>query len=441
MIEIFDLKDITTKIGSGSTPTGGNESYKTSGISLIRSMNVYDFVFDYDGLAYIDDEQAYKLRGVTIEEDDILLNITGASVARCCMVPLEILPARVNQHVSIIRIDKNIANPKYVLFFINSPSYKSYLLGLSAAGATREALTKEVIENLKIPLPRLPIQNRIASILSSYDELIENNKQRIKLLEEMAEEIYKEWFVRMRFPGYETAKFFNEHGVEVKCGTEGGLPEGWVNGSIGDICNVGRGSSPRPITDEQFFKDGTIPWIKIADATSSSKFILETKEYVNEHGASFSRYLDEGSLIIATSGTLGFSVILGVKGCIHDGWIYFNDYKKGITPMFMYFKINSLKEYFNNFSYGAAIQNINTEILRKTPILIPTIDVLNKFYLIIEPIDKEHKILLQKNQLLQQTRDLLLPRLISGKLSIEHLLYAESEGLMAAEPKSEYQVK
>ena len=414
MIKIHCLKDITTKIGSGSTPSGGNESYKTSGISLIRSMNVYDFVFDYDGLAFIDDEQAYKLRGVTVEEDDILLNITGASVARCCMVPTEILPARVNQHVSIIRVDNSKANPKYVLFFINSPSYKSYLLGLSASGATREALTKEVIENLKIPLPPLPIQSKIASILSAYDELIENNKQRIRLLEEMAEEIYKEWFVRMRFPGYETAKFVD------------GLPEGWEKGSIGDICTVGRGSSPRPITDEHYFENGTIPWIKIADATASSKYILQTKECVNEFGASFSRYLEEGSLIIATSGTLGFCVFLGIKGCIHDGWLYTYNYKKNISPTFLYFKINSLKEYYNNFSYGAAIQNINTDILRKTPILIPSNEVLNKFYSIIYPIDCDHKILLQKNQLLQQTRDLLLPRLISGKLSVGHLVEDES---------------
>lgn len=431
MIKIVKLKDIASKIGSGSTPTGGNESYKDSGITLIRSMNVYDFVFKYDGLAFIDDEQAYKLRSVAVEENDILLNITGASVARCCIVPNIILPARVNQHVSIIRIDKTKANPKFILFYLNSPSYKTYLLGLASAGATRESLTKEVIENLKIPLPALATQQKIASILSAYDELIENNKQRIKLLESMAEEIYKEWFVRLRFPNYENTQFVD------------GVPIGWKEGKIGDICIVGRGSSPRPITDQKYFSNGTIPWIKIADATASSKFVLETKEYVNEFGASFSRYLEEDSLIIATSGTLGFCMFLGIKGCIHDGWLYTYGYKNGIKPTYLYFKINSLKEYFDNMSYGAAIQNINTEILRKTPILIPSEDILNRFYSIITPIDNEHKILLQKNQLLQQTRDLLLPRLISGKLRVEEKLYKieqnEMNVSMAAELAGDYQ--
>jgi len=95
------LKEITKKIGSGATPTGGKNSYKKEGISLIRSLNVYDFFFDYDDLAFIDDKQAAGLANVTVEQDDILLNITGASVARCCMVPDNVLPARVNQHVSM----------------------------------------------------------------------------------------------------------------------------------------------------------------------------------------------------------------------------------------------------------------------------------------------------------------------------------------------------
>jgi type I restriction enzyme, S subunit len=151
--EIRKLSDITTKIGSGATPLGGENAYKTSGISLIRSLNVYDFNFSFDNLAFIDAEQAGKLNNVTVKENDILLNITGASVARCCMVPSYILPARVNQHVSIIRVDPNLSNAFYILYTINSESKKREILNLAQGGATREALTKNTLENFKIIQP------------------------------------------------------------------------------------------------------------------------------------------------------------------------------------------------------------------------------------------------------------------------------------------------
>ena len=152
------LSQITTKIGSGATPRGGKESYKTEGISLIRSLNVHDFVFKFMNLARIDENQAAKLRNVTVSSKDILLNITGASVCRCCMVPSTVLPARVNQHVAIIRINAEVADPHYVLYTLNSKSFKDGLLNISMTGATREALSKSAIERFKIPIPPLPTQ-------------------------------------------------------------------------------------------------------------------------------------------------------------------------------------------------------------------------------------------------------------------------------------------
>jgi restriction endonuclease S subunit len=178
-ITYISLEKITLKIGSGATPKGGDESYKESGISLIRSLNVYDFGFSYKNLAFIDENQATKLKNVTVEKNDILLNITGASVGRCCIVPNDILPARVNQHVAIIRIKESLANSRYVYYVINSDTYKNSLLNLSETGTTREALTKDDISNFKIPFPSLIKQQQIAAILTAYDDLIETNNQRI----------------------------------------------------------------------------------------------------------------------------------------------------------------------------------------------------------------------------------------------------------------------
>lgn len=121
------FKDITTKIGSGATPSGGDKSYKESGISLIRSMNVHDNEFRSKNLAFIDDEQAKKLNNVSVQKNDVLLNITGASVARCCIVDSQYLPARVNQHVSIIRL-KNDILPHFIQYYLVSPNTKNELL-------------------------------------------------------------------------------------------------------------------------------------------------------------------------------------------------------------------------------------------------------------------------------------------------------------------------
>ena len=164
----YKLGDICTKIGSGATPKGGKESYLGGGISLIRSQNVLDFTFSLDGLAFINEEQANKLNGVEIKKDDVLLNITGDSVARCCIVPDSILPARVNQHVSIVRGDNTIVLNEYILYYLQFK--KQLLLSLSQGGATRNALTKGMIEEFPILLPSLDEQSKIVSILKSLDD-------------------------------------------------------------------------------------------------------------------------------------------------------------------------------------------------------------------------------------------------------------------------------
>lgn len=139
---------------------------------------------------------------------------------------------------------------------------------------------------------------------------------------------------------------------------------------LGDVCTVGRGSSPRPIKDERFFTGGTIPWVKIADATASGKYIHKTGLFVNEYGASFSRILKSGSLIFPASGTLGIPRFLGVEACVHDGWLYFSDYD-GIDPEYLYYKLVTLRDYYLSIAYGAAIQNINTDLVRDTEITLP----------------------------------------------------------------------
>ena len=169
--EKHKLSKLTLKIGSGATPRGGRESYVNEGIALIRSMNVYDGKFIFKDLAYLTNVQAEKLNNVIVESDDVLLNITGASVSRCCIVPQIILPARVNQHVSIIRCKKHLLSPIFLNQLLITSEFKSLLQKIGeSSGATRQAITKNQIEELTIPLPPLSLQNEFADFVAQVDK-------------------------------------------------------------------------------------------------------------------------------------------------------------------------------------------------------------------------------------------------------------------------------
>ena len=163
------LGEITTKLGSGATPKGGKEAYQEDGITLIRSMNVHNGLFEYKELAHISEEQATKLDNVTIEENDVLLNITGASVARSCVVPSKILPARVNQHVCIIRCNQCIV-PEFLNKLLIDDNYQRLLCSIARGGATREAITKQQVESLKIIVPPIELQNQFAGFVHQVDK-------------------------------------------------------------------------------------------------------------------------------------------------------------------------------------------------------------------------------------------------------------------------------
>ena len=168
---ISKLKLLTTKIGSGATPKGGKQSYKKEGITLVRSMNVHDGEFVYKDLAHIDTAQAHDLDNVELQPKDVFINITGASVARSCVIPDNILPGRVNQHVAIIRCKENLLNYIFLnRLFLNS-SFKQKLLVMGqAGGATRQALTKEQLKKLNLILPPIELQNEFASFVKQVDK-------------------------------------------------------------------------------------------------------------------------------------------------------------------------------------------------------------------------------------------------------------------------------
>ncbi len=179
------LQKICSKIGSGATPKGGKMAYSSEGISLIRSTNVFDFNFEYDKLAHINQNQADALTNVIVELNDVLFNITGVSVARCCMVPNDVLPARVNQHVMIVRPIKGETMSYYIMFTLCSADNKAKLLGIGQSGSTREAINKQELESFEIPLPDDITLNQFGTAAKSVYERIHANVKETLVLDEI----------------------------------------------------------------------------------------------------------------------------------------------------------------------------------------------------------------------------------------------------------------
>ncbi|MDB0582474.1 restriction endonuclease subunit S [Bifidobacterium adolescentis] len=189
------LASLCTKLGSGATPRGGKAAYKTSGIPLIRSMNVHNGYFESKDLAYIDEIQAKKMDNVTLHKGDVLLNITGASVARSCLLPDYLAGGRVNQHVSIVRCDPNRMLPRVLNSIFTSDSYQRFLLEHSRmAGATREAITKDDLETMTVPLPPLSLQYKFAAFVAQVDKSRFVAQQQIEKLQMLYDSLAQEYF-------------------------------------------------------------------------------------------------------------------------------------------------------------------------------------------------------------------------------------------------------
>lgn len=401
-------------LGNGKVQTGpfGSQlhqsDYQAEGYPFVMPKDILNGKIDESSIARVSINHVERLSKHKLSLGDIIYGRRG-NIGRQALVRQENVGWLCGSGCLRISLGSAPIDSKFLHLYLKLPEVMAWVEN-QAVGATMPNLNTKILRSVPIRYPKnIDYQQRIVAIVSAYDDLIENNDRRIALLEKMAEEIYREWFIRLRFPGCEKVTFYK------------GIPEGWEIKQVKDVCTIARGSSPRPINDSRYFLNGTIPWIKIADATASKMFLYETKEYVNDFGSSFSRKLPKGSLIIATSGTLGFSIFLGVEGCVHDGWIYLTKHQNNVKPSFLYYVINCYKEHLNNLSYGAAIQNINTEIIRRLPLMLPSENVLKSFYSVIEPIHRKIDTLGRGNRNLKQTRDRLLTRLISGKLSVEDL--------------------
>jgi type I restriction enzyme, S subunit len=408
----YKLSDVCHKIGSGATPRGGQESYLTDGeYTLIRSQNVLDFNFTMKGLAYINESQALKLKNVEIKERDILINITGDSVARVCQVPSKILPARVNQHVAILRPNSDIINNEYLKYYLLEPKIKDYLLMISSSGGTRNAITKNMLEELVVKVPDLPTQTAITEILSSLDDKIELNNKINKELESLAQTLFKQWFIDFEFPN-ENGKPYKSSGGEMLESELGEIPKGWGVDSLDNIAEFLNGLALQkfpPESDYEFLPVIKIKELRQKDTSNSDKASINIPEkYI----------IENGDVLFSWSGSLMIDFWTNGKGALNQHlfkvtskeypkWYYYLWTKHHLTEFI------AIAE-----SKATTMGHIQRQHLTNAKVLVPTEDIITIFSLVFEPIIS--KIIDNRIECgeLIKLRDTLLPKLISGEIEI-----------------------
>ena len=424
------LSDCCLKIGSGATPHGGKESYLESGpFSLIRCQNVHNHLFLKTGLAFISDEQAKQLQNVDVQKDDVLLSITG-SVARVCQVPDDVLPARVSQHVAIIRPDPAKLIHKFLHYFLVNPKMQSHMLNLSSAGGTRNALTKGMIESFEIPSTPLAEQKAIASVLGALDDKIENNRRMNETLEEMAQAIFKSWFVDFdpvhakaagNTPAHmdadTTALFPSSFGND-------GLPVGWEEVSAEAISSITIGKTP-PRKEHHWFSnsDDDIKWASIRDMGECSTYIFQTAEMLTKEAVEkFNvRVVPKNTVILSFKLTIGRVALTDESMATNEAIAHFGqlDSKYGaIQPEYLYaylkeFNFNKLG---NTSSIGTAV---NSKTIKAMPIMLAGNSCREAFQKVMLPFLDKIKANLRENQTLAELRDTLLPKLMSGEIRVK----------------------
>ncbi|MGO1470739.1 MAG: restriction endonuclease subunit S, partial [Tissierella sp.] len=384
--------------------------YKNNGIPVVRVSNFTDESIEKDKMVYIDYDEDYDR--FILEKKDVLcqtvgswLNNPNSLVGKIVRVPDYLDGSYLNQNIVKIIPDENLDND-YLFYRLKAVDYKHYCVDNAQGAANQASITLKTIRRFKFSLPDLKTQEKIADLLSAYDELIENNNKRIEILEKTAEEIYKEWFVRMRFPGHENTKFIK------------GIPEGWevknfINKEVkllssginefkgykrylatADVegINLKHGENitfiDKPSRANMEPKENTIWFAKMQDSVKHLYFKNHSKGLINN--------------IILSTGFAGIEF----KN-INYYYYYLSFIRYGI--------FESIKDMYANGSTQVAINNQN---IKRIKLLIPDENLMTKFNNIVEQnfeIIEKYKV---ENQNLIKQRDLLLPRLINGTIQV-----------------------
>ena len=340
-----------------------------------------------------------------LKKNDLLIARTGATVGVSQFIK-ENTEAVYNNGTIRLRLEKSL-NPRFVYYIFQTKGFLQYIDNISCV-ATQPNLRIEGLLRFTIPDYSIEKQNAIVKALSTFDDLIENNNKRIKLLEQMAENLYKEWFVRFRFPGYEHVEF------------ENGIPKDWEILRANQLFDITIGKTPDRKIFEYFsnIPECNYPWISISDMRSASTFVFKTKEYLTFNAVNTCnvKIIPKNTVLVSFKLTVGQVAITTSDMCTNEAIAHFTTDNATMREyIYLYLKKFQYSDLGNTSSIGTAV---NSKIIKNMKIILPSSELLNRFHDYVYSIFEEIRLLNETNSNLTQQRDMLLPRLMSGKLEV-----------------------
>ena len=428
--DAVNLRDVCFKIGSGATPRGGQNVYLSKGeYTLIRSQNIYNEGFSQDGLVFLTKRHAEELSNVEVQKGDVLLNITGDSVARCCQVDERVLPARVNQHVSIIRSDSNKLDSCFLRYFLISLPMQSLMLSWAGSGGTRNALTKGMIEAFEVPCPPIAEQKAIAHILGTLDDKIELNQQMNQTLEAIARALFKSWFidfdpVRAKLDGRqpigmdaETAALFP---AEFEDSALGEIPKGWKIQTSESIFSVKDGTHDSPKVAEAGYPLVTSRHLKKGYIDFDNTYLISEDDF---HEVNKRSKVDKNDVLITMIGTVGNLLFIDyeeVNFAIKNVGLFKTSEKPELSEYFyFYLRSDKIENYLKIRQAGTTQSYITLKTLRTIPVLLPSSELVRLFSKSVTPQLQKITATREESHLLVSIRDALLPKLLSGEIRVQ----------------------
>lgn len=394
------LGEICERVTSGGTPKANVSSYyNPPTIPWLKTKEVnYCRITETEN--YISEEGLKNSSAKLISPNSVIIAMYGQGDT-AGRIAINKIPLATNQACCNLTIDKSKADYEFIYYQLCTLYDK--LVSLKA-GAAQPNLNARIIKNLEIIMPSLPIQHRIASILSRYDSLIENYQKQIKLLGEAAQRLYKEWFIDLHFPGHENTNIID------------GVPEGWEKKKVGEIGTVITGKTPSTSNKENY--GGSIPFITIPDMHTGIYPVSSV--FLSEKGAESQskKYIPQGALIVSCIGTAGL-VCITKERCQTNQQINSLILDDKEMLHYMYFVFLSLKEHLNNIgSNGATMTNVNKSKFEGIDIVVPSSCIIRDFSQRTTPYFENIKSLQSQLRLLTEARDRLLPKLMSGEITI-----------------------
>ena len=401
--EIKKLSECCVSIADGDhqAPPKADSGIPFVTISNINSTNQFDFTNTmfvpqayYDGL----DSKRKAQKG------DVLYSVVGSFGIPVYMK--ETVPFVFQRHIAILRPNESIL-PQFLYYTMLSRDF--YMMADAAAlGAAQRTVSLTALRNMKIAVPPIDVQKKIVDILSAYDDLIENNQKQIKLLEEAAQRLYKEWFVDLRFPGHEATPITN------------GIPEGWTEKTIVDVCTkIGAGGTPSR-SNETYWNPAAIKWFKTGELMDC--WLLDSSEKISEEGLSHSsaKLFPPNTILMAiyASPTLGRLGILTTEATCNQAALCLVANGSLISWQWLYQKLYELRDEFNAVAKGAGQQNISADVVKKKVIIIPNKECIDRYTSIVAPMFDVIRTLQEQNVQLQEARDRLLPKLMNGEIEV-----------------------